>query len=204
MFRSIVLRCLPAASLLGIVIGAAASIGRAQAPGSKLVVPLLAQSRAVGGAGPIADPTAAAQLRLVQPQGTSPAAQPVVPNAAAPNGAAPADDRRLRVADPTLPGPEMRELLNQNRTQAQSPAVRPRGSALPEIKLKARVIAAGKPAAAVLEIGGTSLTVREGTDITLGDPNDAATALQLKVAELSSTAVRLESSSPRKLTLTLN
>lgn len=146
----------------------------------------------------VVDPSAAARLRLVKPQGTAGSGDvrtsfPTLPAA----------DREPPPADPTLPGPEMRDLLNQNRTQPSAAAPRPEASALPEIKLKARVMAAGKPAVAVVEIGGKLLTVREGAAITLGDPNDPSRSLQLTVVELSNTSVRLEAVN-RKLTLTLN
>jgi hypothetical protein len=82
-------------------------------------------------------------------------------------------------SDPTSPGPDLRKLMGTGDEQ------RPAGPPpLPEITLRARVFARGRPPVAIIEIGGKQFSVRE--DSVLQVPLGAGGAAQLQVVEVSS------------------
>lgn len=134
---------------------------------------------------PGVDPAAAGRLRLVRPTNGAQSAAPALRVQTTP------------VADPSVPSPQIQDLLGQNRPAASAST---NSSAMPELKLKARIMGAGKPAVAIIEMGGKLLTVREGSDVML---NSAGGTLQLKVVEVSTSGILLESAD-KKLNLTLN
>lgn len=87
------------------------------------------------------------------------------------------------VQDPTRPSGKLKDAL----------AVPPGGpggaravARIPAMILKARVIATGRPAAAVIEIDGQPRTVVAGTTVAAGD------GVLLKIVEVSGAAVRIE------------
>lgn len=98
--------------------------------------------------------TAAARLRLIaeEPQTTvttrppSPPTAPVPPSAPAMN---PPGGTPRRNNDPTVPDAVIRDLLGDARPDSPSPM-----ASFPDIRLRARIIAAGKPPTALIEIGG--------------------------------------------------
>src|SRR5689334_9859721 len=105
------------------------------------------------------DGTAAARLRLVaqEPQTTitkvQPPAPPAAPQPSALQPSAPAINPPNAVPrrnnDPTVPDAVIRDLLGDARPDAPSSV-----PLFPDVRLRARIIAAGKPATALIEIGG--------------------------------------------------
>lgn len=94
-----------------------------------------------------------------------------------PSGTAPAAPIKN---DPTVPGPAIRDLLNNTPKEPGGQAP----SALPNMTLKALIAFKNKPAVAVIEIGGRSVTIRAGDEFTV--PADGE-LVPVRVAVLSST-----------------
>lgn len=95
------------------------------------------------------------------------------------------------VNDPTLPSPEIRSLLEGDKTpEAATPAN-------PTIRLRARVIAKGKPGLAIIAVGESLFTMREGDEVTLGG------ATPVRLVKLSALDVQVEVGA-RKQLLNLN
>ncbi|MGE0433950.1 MAG: hypothetical protein AB7S36_16975 [Planctomycetota bacterium] len=114
-------------------------------PGTVMAVRMLAAAIAVGGASLLALPA------MAQP----------APGADNDNRSdQPADNARH---DPTRPGPDLRHLLGANGSRASQ--------AVPDIRLKARVIRDGRPATVLLEVDGRLVLLREGSELTLTTDN---------------------------------
>jgi hypothetical protein len=169
------LRSLLVAALMFMVATASASDAQAQqtgTAGSPVAQPPLPPP-------PPAKPPAAGTLRLADPSGLPPAAPSYDAGTSRTSrsgtGSGPA------VADPTMPSPALRDLIEQgsgNRTPGVAP---PQPQGVPEISIRARVFARDKPAVAVLEVGGRPLTVRKDSEIHIPGTADQPTGLQLKV-----------------------
>jgi hypothetical protein len=110
--------------------------------------------------------TAASRLRLVAPeaQPTITSGQPSAPAALAQPGAVtqpstpplnPPVSAPRRNNDPTMPDAVIRDLLGDARPDAPSPV-----PSFPDIRLRARIIVEGKPATALIEIGGPTARVQ--------------------------------------------
>jgi hypothetical protein len=139
---------------------------------------------------PPAKPPTAGTLRLADPSGLPPAAPSY--DAGTSRTSRSGTSSGPAVADPTMPSPALRDLIEQgsgNRTPGVAP---PQPQGVPEISIRARVFARDKPAVAVLEVGGRPLTVRKDSEIHIPGTADQPTGLQLKVIELSPTELRLE------------
>ncbi|MEO1130286.1 MAG: hypothetical protein AAFX05_11360 [Planctomycetota bacterium] len=103
---------------------------------------------------------------------------------------------RSNVADPTQPPDELLRALGQTQN---GQVVAPPPPPLPEIRLRARVVTEGRPAAALLEIDETLVLVHEGTELSINTDKQSAS---ITVAKLTMTEVRLEmSEGERKLIL---
>lgn len=92
--------------------------------------------------------------------------------------------------DPTVPGPAIRDLIDQNAGRQTTAA--PAAPLIPEMQIRARVFTKDRPPVAVVDVGGRSLTVRLGSEIHLPGTADLPTGVQLKVVELSPTELKLE------------
>lgn len=106
-------------------------------------------------------------------------------------------------ADPTIPSPEVRQMLeagNANRPNNNSPA--PPAATIPAISIKARIISRNRPPVAVIDVGGTPLTIHPGDSFSIGGGQGAG-ALRLKVTEMTQTEIRFEVENRRQI-LTLN
>ena len=89
--------------------------------------------------------------------------------------------------DPTQVSPKLRDALKT----PESAGGRARAFMLPKITVKGMVQAAGKPAAAVIEVEGTGiLLVRSGSEVRLSDAE--RTPGLLVVREVSKNGVRVE------------
>ena len=108
--------------------------------------------------------------------------------------AAPKETRR----DPTRAAPQLRQLLDPAKTQAQTPA---RAAEPPLVQLKGRIVGGGQPSAALLEINKQSYLLRKGSEISLSASH--SNAQTLRVVDVTSDAVRVELM-PLGLTLILN
>jgi hypothetical protein len=116
---------------------------------------------------PVGSGTAASQLRLIadqaQPAATAPAAAsyparqstssapgnpPAVGGAA--GSSVPLPSRRG--VDPTVPDAAIRPYIEESRNDASAPS-----QAFPDIRLRARIIAEGRPPTALIEIGGPAM-----------------------------------------------
>ena len=106
-----------------------------------------------------------------------------------PGGSRDVSPRPAPGADPTVPGPEIRQLLDGGAGQRN--AVRP-SEAIPDMKLKARILSRNRPAAAVIDIGGRSVTVNEGTEFAVSVPGGGDGAVVMRIIEVSAEAVRIE------------
>jgi hypothetical protein len=110
--------------------------------------------------------TAASRLRLVaddaQPAATAPAAAPYpltqprigAPGTAPAAGGATGNSAPLpsqRAVDPTVPDAAIRQFIEEPRNEASATA-----PAFPDIRLRARILTAGRPATALIEIGGAA------------------------------------------------
>jgi len=94
---------------------------------------------------------------------------------------------RTNVPDPTQPSPELLRALGANPQEAQAPAPAP---PIPEMTLRGRIISEGRPAAAIVEIGGELLVVREGTELTVSGEKNASGSLT--IAKLTAEELRIE------------
>lgn len=89
-------------------------------------------------------------------------------------------------SDPTAPGPDLKKLMGTG-----GPEQRPVGPPpLPEITLRARVFARGKPPVAIIEVAGKQLSVRKGSAVQV--PLGAGGAVQLLVLELDSAGLQIQ------------
>jgi len=90
-------------------------------------------------------------------------------------------------SDPTSPGPDLKKLMG-----AGGPEQRPAGPPpLPEITLRARVFARGKPPVAIIDVAGKVLSVRKGSVIQV--PLGAAGGVvQLRVLELDGGELQIQ------------
>lgn len=155
---------------------------------------------------PGASGAAAAQIRLIEPENS-----PSV-SAGADAGKSPEMERdpaqsdlRLQPRspagtgpqDPTVPGPNMRDLLGSGDANRNVPAGPP---PLPELRIRARIFARNKPPVAVIDVAGRQLSVRVGSEIQL---STAGGAMQLKVVELTMSELQIEVVG-RKQIITLN
>lgn len=105
------------------------------------------------------------------PSSTSPAPTPTTKPSPTPSSSpagsgpaiqVPAAKPPLPTGDPTVPGPAIRELLGQGAPrEAGAPA------AVPEVRLTSRIAVRNRPVVAVLEVGGRSVTVKEGDEFTV-------------------------------------
>lgn len=160
-------------------------------------------SRAAEAVPPAARPPASGQLRLMSP-GDSAADVPTASGAVGgPAGGVDAltPERRGMQAgnpsgirdtpsggmDPTLPGPNIKRLLEQgNGPQGATSGPPP----LPEMRIRARVFARNKPPVAVIEVGGQSLAVEKGSYIQFSGATGGV--VQFKVIDLTPGALRME------------
>jgi hypothetical protein len=104
--------------------------------------------------------------------------------------------------DPTIPSPEVRQMLeagNVNRATPNQPAASP---SLPPMSIKARIISRDRPPVAVIDIGGTTITVRPGVEFNIGS-GGGGPPLHLKVKEMTQSEVRFEVEGRRQI-ITLN
>ena len=132
------------------------------------------------------------------PSQTAPPSTPVPPEARPPRPedlSLPPENRGSaqggrRTNDPTVPGPAIRDLIDQGGGRATaSVAAAP---LIPEIQIRARVFTKDRPPVAVVDVGGRSLTVRMGSEIHLPGTPELPTGVQLKVVELTLTELKLE------------
>ena len=84
--------------------------------------------------------------------------------------------------DPTRPSPKLREAMNAGKAAPAAPGA----SRFPVVALRGRIIAKGRPPAALVEGEGKLYTVSQGSVL----PGGGSTIL--RVTEVSSTEVRLE------------
>jgi hypothetical protein len=100
--------------------------------------------------------------------------------------------------DPTVPGPAIRELLDQSKqTTAQTPQAVP---GLPTVRLRARVAVRNKSTIAIIEIDGRLYSVRPGDEFSVNTENGAPTPM--RVVKLTATEMQIELVN-RKMTVNL-
>lgn len=90
-------------------------------------------------------------------------------------------------SDPTSPGPDLKKLMG-----AGGPEQRPAGPPpLPEITLRARVFARGKPPVAIIDVAGKVLAIRKGSviQVPLGATGGV---VQLRVLELDAGELQIQ------------
>lgn len=124
---------------------------------------------------------AAGSLSWAQPPQGGP------PKGGPPMAEPPPADARFR--DPTQPSPEMRQAIEAAQAvPGTGPAAAP--PALPQIKLKARLLGASAPPVAMLDVNGRLFTAHEGEETTIVNPGGGTSTLIVR--ELSATAVQVE------------
>jgi hypothetical protein len=101
-------------------------------------------------------------------------------------GVTPAGPGALK--DPTHPSQKMRDALNAKANTKTNNKMK-----ITPLSLRARIIARGKPPAALLEIEGKIYTVGKGSVVT------GANNTMLRVLEINSTEVRIESSPGKEI-----
>lgn len=118
-----------------------------------------------------------------------PSPNPRIVSPQAPRGAETAP--RPAPADPTVPGPEIRHLLDCTKTTtgAVAPA-RPAGG-LPAMRIKARVLARDKPGMALVEIGDRLVMVQPGAEVNVALVGGEG-QMKLKVVEVGAAGVKME------------
>jgi hypothetical protein len=154
---------------------------------------------------PGASGAAAAQIRLIEPENSPRVSGTADGNEPGSNPDAAQSDLRLQSRspagtgpqDPTMPGPNMRELLGSGDANRNVPAGPP---PLPELRIRARIFPRNKPPVAVIDVAGRQLSVRVGSEIQL---STAGGAMQLKVVELTMSELQIEVVG-RKQIITLN
>lgn len=95
-------------------------------------------------------------------------------------------------SDPTMPSPEIRSLLDGERTTPNATAASPN----PTIRLRARVIARGKPGLAVIDIDGSLITVREGDEVSV---TVGAGSVPIVITKLTATDLQVEIGARKQL-----
>jgi len=154
---------------------------------------------------PGASGAAAAQIRLIEPDNSPKVSGTADPKKPEMDRDAGESDLRFQPRipagtgpqDPTMPGPDIRNLLDSAGGNRTAPAGPP---PLPELRLRARIFAKNKPPVAIVEIGGRPLSVRVGSEIQF---STAGGAMQLKVVELTTDEMQIEVVG-RKQIITLN
>jgi hypothetical protein len=154
---------------------------------------------------PGASGAAAAQIRLIEPENSPRVSGTADGNEPGSNPDAAQSDLRLQPRlpagttsqDPTMPSPNMRDLLGSGDANRNVPAGPP---PLPELRIRARIFARNKPPVAVIDVAGRQLSVRVGSEIQL---STAGGAMQLKVVELTTSELQIEVVG-RKQIITLN
>jgi hypothetical protein len=91
-----------------------------------------------------------------------------------------------------MPSPEIRSLLDGERTTPNATAVSPN----PTIRLRARVIARGKPGLAVIDIDGSLITVREGDEVSV---TVGAGSVPIVITKLTATDLQVEIGARKQL-----
>ncbi len=96
--------------------------------------------------------------------------------------------------DPTMPSPEIRSLLDGEKTNANAAPNAPPPN--PTIRLRARVIAKGKPGLAIIDdVGGSTITVRQGDEINV---TAGAGSVPIVITKLTATDLQVEIGSRRQ------
>ncbi|MBL8829110.1 MAG: hypothetical protein JNM18_19160 [Planctomycetaceae bacterium] len=131
------------------------------------------------------------------PAASIPAAPSTAPQPRTPELRIVPTQARPMPGDPTMPSPEIRSLLEGEKTPNAAPNAPPPN---PTIRLRARVIAKGKPGLAILDVGGSTITVRQGDEINV---TAGGGSIPVVVTKLTATDLQVEIGSRRQL-LNLN
>lgn len=135
---------------------------------------------------PLLQWTAQAGRAVPPPDGTD--APPPAPRAPLPP----------RGSDPTVPGPDIRALIDDKPTTAVAAPAPP---AVPTIRLRARIIARDRPPVAVVNFGEQAVVVRQNEELQVNSPGEGP--LQLKVVQVNALGVQIEVVNRRQV-ITLN
>lgn len=103
-----------------------------------------------------------------------------------------------RTEDPTVPGPAIRELLDQSKQTTGQPPARPAN--LPTVRLRGRVSVRDKSTIALIEVDGRIYAVRPGDEFSVTSEDGSPTPM--RVVKLTATEMQIELVN-RKLTVNL-
>ncbi len=127
------------------------------------------------------------------PAASTPAAPSNAPQPRAPELRIVPTQARPMPNDPTMPSPEIRSLLDGEKTNANAAPNAPPPN--PTIRLRARVIAKGKPGLAIIDVGGSTITVRQGDEINV---TAGAGSVPIVITKLTATDLQVEIGSRRQ------